>query len=60
VFEDDGAVYLVEVKGSHRFPSEGRALTAWREARAAFPFFVFMWVRKTKSGVWEERRNGVV
>lgn len=46
--DDDGSINLVEVKGSHRFPSEGRALTAWKEARAAFTFFRFVWAVKRK------------
>ena len=49
-----GFVHLHEVKGSYRFPSEGRALTAWREARAAFPMFRFHWAVLTKEG-WEFR-----
>jgi len=53
-----GFVHLHEVKGSYRFPSEGRALTAWREARAAFPMFRFHWAVLTKDG-WEFRHwNG--
>ena len=50
-----GFVHLHEVKGSYRFPSEGRALTAWREAKAAFPMFRFHWAKKAKAGVWEVR-----
>lgn len=38
-----GLVHLHEVKGSYRFGSQARALTAWREARAAFPCFRFHW-----------------
>lgn len=52
---DDGIVTVYEVKGSYRFPSQGRALTAWREARAAFPFVSFRWFCKKKDGEWEER-----
>lgn len=44
-----GFVHLHEVKGSYRHPSHGRALTAWREARAAFPCFRFHWA------VWSGR-----
>lgn len=53
---DEGRVSLHEVKGAHRFPSEGRALTAWREARAAFPEFGFYWAKKTKAGEWEFKK----
>ena len=49
-----GFVHLHEVKGTYRFPSEGRALTAWREARASFPMFRFHWAVRTKEG-WEFR-----
>lgn len=44
---------VVEVKGSYRFGSHGRALTAWREARAQFPDFRFVWAVKKASGEWE-------
>lgn len=44
-----GFVHLHEVKGAYRHPSQGRALTAWREARAAFPCFRFHWA------VWSGR-----
>lgn len=44
-----GFVHLHEVKGAYRHPSQGRALTAWREARAAFPCFCFHWA------VWSGR-----
>ena len=53
---ESGRVHLSEVKGSYRFPSEGRALTAWREARAAFPMFRFHWAVLTKAG-WEFRHG---
>jgi hypothetical protein len=47
-------VRLVEVKGTYRLHSHGRALTAWREARAQFPMFRFRWYMRTKDG-FEER-----
>ena len=50
-----GFVHLHEVKGAYRFHSEGRAWTAFREARAAFPMFRFHWAKRTKAGVWEVR-----
>ena len=46
---ENGVISLFEVKGAHRFPSEGRALTAFREAREEFPCFRFHWV------VWSGR-----
>ena len=54
---DEGRVSVHEVKGAHRFPSEGRALTAWREARAAFPEFAFFWAVRRKDGEWEFRHG---
>jgi hypothetical protein len=39
-----------EVKGSYRFGSHGRALTAFREAAAAFPAFRFIWAEKRTDG----------
>ena len=51
-----GFVHLHEVKGAHRFPSEGRALTAWREAKAAFPMFRFHWAAESADG-WEFRHG---
>ena len=41
---ENGVISLFEVKGAHRFPSEARALTAFREAREEFPCFLFSWV----------------
>lgn len=62
-FDFDGVkqsvVTLHEVKGSFRFPSEGRALTAFREARVAFPMFRFVWYVKTRAG-WVERHENPV
>lgn len=50
---DNGRIILHEVKGSYRFPSHGRALTAWREARVAFPFFKFVWAVKNSADGWK-------
>lgn len=55
--EPDGRIGCYEVKGFYRFPSEGRALTAFRECRAFcaqhFPVFRFRWFRRSRNG-WEE------
>jgi len=56
--EPDGHIGCYEVKGSYRLPSEGRALTAFRECRAwaeeRFPgAFRFRWFRRSKDG-WQE------
>lgn len=53
VFDANNKVTLHEVKGSYRFHSQGRALTAFREAVAAFPMFGFVWATKQKDGRWE-------
>jgi hypothetical protein len=49
---------LHEVKGSFRFGSQGRALTAFREAAAAFPCFTFVWAKRGKDGKWDIKRYG--
>ena len=50
-----GRVTFHEVKGSYRFPSEGRALLAFRSAAAAFPVFRFVWAQRQKGGMREVR-----
>ena len=54
VYESNGQLFAVEVKGPHRFPSEGRALTAFLEARAAWRSVVFVWFRWTGTE-WREQ-----
>ena len=54
IYEAHGQLFAVEVKGPHRFPSEGRALTAFLEARAAWRSVVFVWFRWTGSE-WREQ-----
>jgi hypothetical protein len=49
---ETGRITLHEVKGSYRFPSEGRALLAFRSAAAAFPVFRFVWAQRQKGGRW--------
>lgn len=49
---------VYEVKCPYRHASHGRALTAFREARAAFPFLTFKWFEKQKGGGWIERYKG--
>jgi hypothetical protein len=46
-------VTLHEVKGSYRFGSQGRALTAFKEAAAVFKCFKFVWAKRQKNGNWE-------
>jgi len=57
VMGEGGAVELHEVKGSYRFGSHGRAVTAFREAVAAFPCFAFVWAVRGKGGVWSVKRH---
>lgn len=52
---EDGVTVLHEVKGGYRLHSHGRALTAWREAVAAFPQFRFVWATRHGTGEWEVR-----
>lgn len=58
VFDDQGLMLCYEVKGSYRFGSEGRALTAFRECRAAFPLVTFMWFKyDQKARKWLEKHQ---
>ena len=54
IYEVNGQQFAVEVKGPHRFPSEGRARTAFLEARAAWRSVVFVWFRWTGTE-WREQ-----
>ena len=56
-FDDAGAVTLHEIKGSYRLGSHGRALTAFREAAAAFPAFSFVWATRQKDGSYDIKRH---
>ena len=47
----------LECKGAYRFHSQGRALTAFREAVAAFPEFGFVWAVRRGPGDWEITRH---
>jgi hypothetical protein len=42
-------VWLFEVKGDYKLGSHGRALTAWKEARAFFNGFRFLWAERDKT-----------
>jgi hypothetical protein len=42
-----------EVKGSYRFPSEGRARLAFDDARERYPSIKFYWFRKNKTA-WKD------
>lgn len=57
VIGEGGKVELHEVKGAYRFGSHGRAVTAFREAVATFPCFVFVWAVRGKGGAWSIRRD---
>jgi hypothetical protein len=49
---ESGRITLHEVKGSHRFHSQGRAATAFRECVVAFPEFDFIWAVRQSDGSW--------
>lgn len=49
---EDGQVTFHECKGSFRFPSESRAVLAFRTAAAQFPCFRFIWAQKQMRGGW--------
>lgn len=53
-FDSSGRMHAWEVKGSFRFPSEGRARTAYQVARSSFPGVCFHW-RKWDGKKWIER-----
>ena len=59
IYEVNGQLFAAEVKGTHRFPSEGRARTAFLEARAAWRSVVFVWFRWTGSEWREQHREAV-
>ena len=52
-----GRIHFVEVKGSYRLHSHGRARTAFLECAAHFPFFVFLWASWTGREWKIERYN---
>lgn len=49
---ENGQVTFHECKGAFRFPSESRAVLAFRTAAAQFPCFRFIWAQKQKRGSW--------
>ena len=52
---EGGVVTFHEVKGNYRLPSQGRALTAFQEAAAAFPCFRFVWAVEEGAGRFRQR-----
>lgn len=53
---DGGVPVLIEVKGSYRLGSEGRARTAFMEAASLFSgIFRFVWAAQVKGGGWDVR-----
>jgi hypothetical protein len=55
IHERDGICFCFEVKGSYKLPSHGRALTAFREARANFNSFSFQWFEQQEDGSFMEK-----
>lgn len=50
VFEDDGKVYLAEVKGGYHLPTHGRSVMAFKIACAEFPMFGFVFAELRRDG----------
>lgn len=50
LFEDDGDVYLVEVKGGYHLPTMGRSVMAFKIACEQFPMFGFIFAELCKDG----------
>lgn len=50
VFEDDGKVYLAEVKGGYHLPTHGRSVMAFKIACAEFPMFGFVFAELCRDG----------
>lgn len=50
---ENGTVTFHECKGAYRFPSESRAILAFKSAAASFPFFRFVWAQKQIGGNWK-------
>ena len=53
--DENGRYTAYEVKGSYRFHSQGRALTAFRECRARFVGVKFRWFELGINGSWTEK-----
>ena len=45
-----GRPVLIEVKGSYKFGSHGRARLAFDQAKTEWPMFDWIWATKTKDG----------
>jgi hypothetical protein len=52
---ESGAHTVIEVKGTYKHHTRGRSLTAFKEARAQFPGFNFVWVERQPDGTFKER-----
>ena len=50
VYEENGKVYAIEVKGSFRLGSASRAYTAFMTARDKYPWMEFEWWQKKNGG----------
>lgn len=53
IVQTTSGIEAYEVKGSYRFPSEGRARLAFDDAAERYPTIKFYWYRKTKDG-WKD------
>ena len=53
IVQTPSRIEAYEVKGSYRFPSEGRARLAFDDAKERYPSIKFYWYRKDKS-TWRD------
>jgi hypothetical protein len=53
IVQTRSGIEAYEIKGSYRFPSEGRARLAFDDAKERYPSIKFYWYRKNKSG-WRD------
>ena len=53
IVQTTSGIEAYEVKGSYRFPSEGRARLAFDDATERYSTIKFYWYRKTKDG-WKD------
>lgn len=51
-YNDNGRIYLVEVKGSYKLGSYQRARMAFDQARIEWPLFVWIWAELGEDGAW--------
>lgn len=55
VFRKQDIPMVIETKGAHKLPSEGRSRMAFLQAKLEYPCFSFHWIVRGKDKVWRER-----